>query len=90
MEPNEIKIFGKVYKVKPVSSSVSMQEVAELVDLRMKELSGVKGRSTVDVAVLAALNLGHELMELRQSIKGDDVKMNEHLDIMIQKLNESL
>ena len=90
MESNEIKIYGKIYKVKPVSSSVSMKEVAELVDSRMKELSGVKGRSAVDVAVLAALNLGHELMELKQSNKGDDNQLNEHLNGLIQKLIESL
>ena len=90
MESNEIKIYGKIYKVKPVSTSVSMKEVAGLVDSRMKELSGVKGRSTVDVAVLAALNLGHELMELKQSNKGDDTQLNEHLNGLIQKLIESL
>ena len=31
MKLNEIKIYGKIYKVKPVSSLVSMQEVAALV-----------------------------------------------------------
>ena len=91
MKMNEIKIYGKIYKVKPVSSSVSMQEVAVLVDEKMKELSGVKGKSsTVDIAVLTALNLGHELMELKQSNQGDDDQLNRHLDGMIQKLRESL
>ena len=91
MKSNEIKIYGKIYKVKPVSSSVGMQQVAELVDTKMKELSGVKGKaSTVDVAVLTALNLGHELMEMKQGNKGDDSNMNERLDGMIQKLCEAL
>ena len=91
MESNEVKIYGKIYKVKPVSSSVSMQKVAALVDAKMKELSGVKGRSsTVDMAVLTALNLGYELMELKQENQGDYDQLNEHLDIMIQKLTKSL
>ena len=65
MASNEIKICGKVYTVKPVSSSVDMEEVAALVDAKMKELSEIKGKSSMmDVAVLTALNLGHELMEL--------------------------
>ena len=91
MESDEIKIYGKIYKVKPVSSSVSMQKVAALVDAKMKELSGVKGRSsTVDMAVLTALNLGYELMALKQENQGDYDQLNEHLDIMIQKLTKSL
>ena len=91
MESNEVKIYGKIYKVKPVSSSVSMQEVAALVDAKMKELSGIKGKSsTVDVAVLTALNLGHALMELKQDNQANGDLLNERLDSMIQKMDESL
>ena len=91
MKMNEIKIYGKIYKVKPVSSLVSMQEVAALVDAKMKELSGVKGKSsTLDVAVLTALNLGHELMELKQVNQDHNDQLNEHLDGMIQKLDGPL
>jgi len=91
MESNEIKIYGKTYKVKPVSSSVDMQEVATLVDSKMKELSGIKGKSsTLDVAVLTALNFGHELMELKQNKQGDDNQLNQQVDSMIQKLDKSL
>ena len=91
MESQEIKIYGKIYKVKPVSSSVNMQEVATVVDAKIKELSGVKGRSsTVDLAVLTALNLGHELMELKDSNQADDDQLNKRLDCMIQQLNKSL
>ena len=91
MASNEITICGKVYSVKSVSSSVAMEEVAALVDAKMKELSGVKGKtSMVDVAVLTALNLGHELIELKQGKESDDDQLNQHLDRMIQKLNKSL
>ena len=91
MESNEITIYGKVYKVKPIPSSVSMQEVAALVDAKMKELSGTKGgSSTVDIAVLTALNLGYELMELKKGNQGNEDQLNQHLDGMIQKLGSSL
>jgi cell division protein ZapA (FtsZ GTPase activity inhibitor) len=68
-----------------------MEEVAALVDAKMKELSGVKSKtSMMDVAVLTALNLGHELIELKQGKESDDDQLNQHLDGMIQKLNKSL
>ena len=44
----------------------------------------------MDVAVLTALNLGHELIELKQGKESDDDQLNQHLDGMIQKLNKSL
>jgi len=44
----------------------------------------------VDVAVLTALNLGHEFIELKQGKKSEDEQLNQHLDGMIQKLKKSL
>jgi len=91
MTSNEIAICGKVYSVKPISSSVSMEEVATLVNMKMKELSGAKSKtSMVDVAVLTALNLGHELIELKQGTESESEQLNQHLDGMIQKLKKSL
>ena len=91
MTSNEITICGKVYSVKPVSSSISMEEVATFVNMKMKELSKAKSKtSMVDVAVLTALNLGHELIELKQDRKSKDEQLNQHLDGMIQKLEKSL
>ena len=91
MASSEIKIYGKTYKVKQISSLVDMQDVAALVDAKMRELSGVKGKSsTVDVAVLTALNLGHELMELKQTRQGDSDQHSQRIDGMVQKLEESL
>ena len=91
MTSNEITICGKVYSVKPISSSVSMEEVATLVNVKMKELLEAKSKtSMVDVAVLTALNLGHELIELKEGKKSEDEQLNQHLDGMIQKLKNSL
>ena len=91
MASNEIKICGKVYSVKPISSSVSMEEVATLVNMKMKKLSKDKSKtSMVDVAVLTALNLGHELIELKQGKKSEGEQLNQRLDGMIQKLKKSL
>jgi cell division protein ZapA (FtsZ GTPase activity inhibitor) len=91
MPSNEIIVCGKVYSVKSISSSVSMEEVATLVDMKMKELSEAKTKtSMMDVAVLTALNLGHELIELKHGKQSDDEQLNQRLDGLIQKLNRSL
>jgi cell division protein ZapA (FtsZ GTPase activity inhibitor) len=68
-----------------------MEEVATLVNVKMKELSAAKSKtSMVDVAVLTALNLGHELIELKQVKKSEGEQLNQHLDEIIQKLKKSL
>ena len=91
MTSNEITICGKVYYVKPISSSVSMEEVATLVNAKMKGLLEAKSKtSMVDVAVLTALNLGHELIELKQGKQSEGEQLNQHLDGMIQKLKKTL
>ena len=91
MATNEITICGKVYYVKPITSSVSMEEVATLVNVKMKEFLEAKNKtSMVDVAVLTALNLGHELIELKQGKKSEGEQLNQHLDRMIQKLKKTL
>ena len=89
MSSIEIKICGKDYTVKSGSSSVDMEELAAFVDEKMKKLLAVKGKSSMlDVAVLTALNLGHELMELKQGKEGNDNQINQRLDGMIQKLKK--
>jgi cell division protein ZapA (FtsZ GTPase activity inhibitor) len=67
-----------------------MEEVATLVNVKMKELSAAKSKtSMVDVAVLTALNLGHELIELKQGKKSESEQLNQHLDGIIKKLKKS-
>ena len=91
MPSKEIIVCGKFYSVKSISSSVSMEEVAALVNMKMKELSEAKNKtSMLDVAVLTALNLGYELLQLKQGKQSDGEKLNQHLDGMIQKLDRSL
>jgi cell division protein ZapA len=62
----KIQIYGKTYSLKSSSSEVDAEEVAAYVDSRMKELANVRGKtSTLDLAILAALNIAQELMELK-------------------------
>ncbi|MCH8157289.1 MAG: cell division protein ZapA [Nitrospinae bacterium] len=91
MASQQVTIYGKTYKIKTDSSSVDAQELAALVDSKMNELSGAKGNtSTIDLAILSALNLGQELMEIKQGQKGRKDDLDQRLDGMIRKLTNSL
>lgn len=66
----QVKIYGKTYTVKETDSQVPVDGLAEYVDARMKELAGSKSKmGTIDVAILAALNIAQELMECKNEMK---------------------
>ena len=91
MASEQITIYGKTYKIKTESSTVKAQELAALVDSKMNKLSKTKGKaSTIDLAVLTALNLGQELLEIKRGQKGGKDDLNQRLGGMIRSLEGSL
>ena len=70
----KIQIYGKTYSLKSSSSEMDAEEVASYVDSRMRELATACSKtSTLDLAVLAALNIAQELLELKgqTEVKGE-------------------
>jgi len=67
-EPVEVRILDRDYTVGvPSGERDSLMAAARLLDSRMRELRGNNRMVSLDrIAVLAALNLAHELQQLRQ------------------------
>ncbi|MBT3366718.1 MAG: cell division protein ZapA [Nitrospina sp.] len=87
----KIQIYGKTYSLKSSSSEVDAEEVAAYVDSRMKELVAARGKtSTLDLAILTALNIAQELMELRiQSGAKEEAEQNK-LQQLVEALDKEL
>ena len=65
-----VEIFGETYCLKSDTELDQVIAVAELVDLRMKKIAKKNLRlSPVKVAVLAALNIAEELLQLENNYK---------------------
>ncbi len=87
----KIRVFGKNYHVKATGSSVSPEETAKLVDSKMQGLSKAPGAaSSTDLAVLVALNLGQELLELKSREEDWGKEMESRLDRLIQSLEKEV
>ena len=87
----KIQIYGKTYSLKSSSSEVDAEEVAAYVDSRMKELANVRGKtSTLDLAVLAALNIAQELMELKNQAGAKEEAEGEKLRQLVEALDKEL
>ncbi len=89
-----VKIYGRTYNLRSDSFAVPPSEVAAYVDGKMSELSGSRGKtSTMDLAVLAGLNIAHELLDMKkegESAKGEVEQRIESLSAVIEKKLENI
>ena len=65
----EIKVFGQTYTVKTDAEEDYIQEVAKYVNEKMEEvLKKTKSVSTLNVAILTALNIADDLLKEKEKI----------------------
>ena len=85
----EIKVFGQTYTVKTDAEEDYIQEVAKYVNEKMDEiLKKTKSVSTLNVAILTALNIADDLLKekkkriaLLQEIEVKSKNLVEKIDI---------
>ena len=84
-------IYGKFYNLKSSSGEVSVESAAAFVDSKMHELSKtLKKISSMDLAVLAALNIAQELLELQKEIGAHDQVRDAKIGRLIDTLEVEL
>jgi cell division protein ZapA len=65
-KPVTVEILGNVYVLRSEAGEERVRQVAELLNQRLEEVfSANKTSSTLSAAVLAALNITNELLQLR-------------------------
>lgn len=88
-EPVNVKILDREYTVgvEP-GEREGLTAAAHLLDARMREIRGGNRMAAIDrVAVLAALNLAHELLQLRSQSEQRDQVLNQTLGELNRKLD---
>ena len=88
-EPVEVKILDREFTVgcEPGERD-SLMAAAQLLDARMREIRGAHKMAALDrIAVLAALNLAHELQQLRAEGGSHDESIGRTLGEMNRKLD---
>ena len=87
-----IRVLDREYTVgvKPGERD-SLLAAARLLDQQMREIRGANRMAAIDrVAVLAALNLAHELQQLRDEIGARERELSRSLDELHRKLDSVL
>lgn len=91
-EPVSVHILDREYTVGvEAGERGSLMAAAKLLDSKMREVRGSNRMAAVDrVAVLAALNLAHELQQLRDQAGSRERELTRALDDLNQKLDRAL
>ena len=90
-EPVSVRILDREYTVgvEPGERD-SLMAAARLLDQRMRDARGANRMAAIDrVAVLAALNLAHELEQLREDNARRDKQITRALDALERKLDQA-
>lgn len=87
----EVEIFGALYHVRGDKDPEYLQDLADEVDQRMREIA--QQVSTVDtgkIAILAALNLTDELFQCRKNQDGDRVEVQDKIEELTGRLEKAV
>ena len=89
----QVEIFGEVYSVRGSDENGHLQNLASLVDRRMREVAEhVKG-DTARIAILVALNLADELSQaqnVQNGQEGERVEIREKVAALTEELTHAL
>lgn len=90
--PTPVTIYGRTYYLRGDGDGGYLQELADLVDVRMREVADATGTAdTLKVAILAALNIADEVLRARRDdTTVDDGKDRERLARIVALLDEAL
>ena len=91
-EPVSVHILDREYTVGVEEGErSSLMAAAKLLDTKMREVRGGNRMAAVDrVAVLAALNLAHELQQLRDQASAREREITRVIDDLNHKLDRAL
>lgn len=86
-----VKIFGREYPLRCDDNEARVHRIAELVDAKMRAIAKSTSLSShSDIAVLAALNLAHELLGDRVDVGENSDEFSSRAESLLSKLEETL
>lgn len=84
----EVEIFGQKYLIKGDGDPAYIRQLAEYVDGRMREVHGKLYLSTPrKIAVLAALNIAHELFSLKKESEDQESVIADRAEKLLELIS---
>jgi len=86
-----VNIFGQPYNIKGDASSDYIQQLAEYLNEKMEDVSrNVSSSNSLQIAILAALNIADEYFQIRSMNTGIEGAVEEKARELISLLDEGL
>jgi cell division protein ZapA len=90
-QPFIVEIYGQRYTLRGEAEPAYVQDLARRVDEQMRALArGMKTATPTKLAVLAALNLAHELQQVTQHQHESGEEIDRRAVGLIQSIEEAL
>ena len=83
----QVEIFGQTYALRSDAEEAHVRSVAELVDAKMREVaSGSRSVSTLQIAVLAALDIASACVKAEAEVKRLSSAVEGRADAMARRI----
>jgi cell division protein ZapA len=87
----EVEIYGQQFSISGAAEEAYVHKLAEVVDKQMKQVAqGLKTATPHKLAVLAALNIAHELQECEKKIQRLEADMERRMLSLMESIDEQM
>ena len=84
-----IEILGQQYRIKGMEDQAYLDRLSKYVDQRMRELAGhAKNAAPGKLAILTAVNIAHELFQLRAQHQVAETTIDKKTKDLIESIEE--
>ncbi|MBA5875875.1 MAG: cell division protein ZapA [Nitrospira sp. CR1.2] len=87
----DVEIYGQRYSVNGEADESYVKKLAEMVDTQMKQVAaGMRSATPAKLAVLAAFNLAHELLESERRFRQDEADADRRVASLMESIEQQM
>lgn len=87
----DVEIYGQRYTVNGEADESYVRQLAEMVDKQMKQVAaGMRSATPTKLAVLAAFNMAHELMESERKSRQGEADADRRMASLMESIDQQM
>ena len=87
----DVEIYGQRYSINGEADESYVKQLADMVDKQMKQVAaGMRSATTAKLAVLAAFNLAHELMESERKSRQGEADADRRVASLMESIDQQM
>jgi len=87
----DVEIYGQRYSINGEADELYVKQLADMVDKQMKQVAaGMRSATPAKLAVLAAFNLAHELMESERKSRQGEADADRRVASLMESIDQQM